>query len=71
MRAVVFEAYGQEPVVRSVPEPDCPAGAVVVAVRATGVCRSDWHAWRGHDPVRCRTCPATSSPARSSGPARA
>lgn len=51
MRAVVFDAYGQEPVVRSVPEPDCPAGAVVVAVRATGVCRSDWHAWRGHDPV--------------------
>ena len=51
MRAVVFDAYGQEPRVRSVPEPDCPAGAVVVAVRATGVCRSDWHAWRGHDPV--------------------
>jgi alcohol dehydrogenase len=24
---------------------------VVVAVAATGVCRSDWHAWRGHDPV--------------------
>ena len=51
MRAVVFDAYGQQPRVRSVPEPDCPAGAVVVAVRATGVCRSDWHAWRGHDPV--------------------
>ncbi|GAA2142776.1 zinc-dependent alcohol dehydrogenase family protein [Nocardioides koreensis] len=51
MRAVVFDAYGQQPLVRSVPEPDCPAGAVVVAVRATGVCRSDWHAWRGHDPV--------------------
>ncbi len=51
MRAVVFDAYGQLPGVRSVPEPDCPNGAVVVAVRATGVCRSDWHAWRGHDPV--------------------
>jgi alcohol dehydrogenase len=23
----------------------------VLDVRATGVCRSDWHAWRGHDPV--------------------
>ncbi|NYD43012.1 alcohol dehydrogenase catalytic domain-containing protein [Nocardioides panaciterrulae] len=51
MRAVVFDAYGQPPEVREVPEPDCPPGAVVVAVRATGVCRSDWHAWRGHDPV--------------------
>jgi len=51
VRAVVFDAFGQQPRVRSVPEPECPAGAVVVAVRATGVCRSDWHAWRGHDPV--------------------
>jgi alcohol dehydrogenase len=24
---------------------------VVVRVGATGVCRSDWHAWAGHDPV--------------------
>lgn len=24
---------------------------MVIDVRATGVCRSDWHAWRGHDPV--------------------
>jgi alcohol dehydrogenase len=24
---------------------------VVVRVGATGVCRSDWHAWQGHDPV--------------------
>jgi alcohol dehydrogenase len=24
---------------------------VVVQVAATGVCRSDWHAWKGHDPV--------------------
>jgi D-arabinose 1-dehydrogenase-like Zn-dependent alcohol dehydrogenase len=24
---------------------------VLIEVRATGVCRSDWHAWQGHDPV--------------------
>jgi D-arabinose 1-dehydrogenase-like Zn-dependent alcohol dehydrogenase len=24
---------------------------VVITVGATGVCRSDWHAWKGHDPV--------------------
>ena len=29
----------------------CPADGVVVAVAATGVCRSDWHAWRGHEQV--------------------
>jgi len=51
VRAVVYDGVGQLPEVRDVPEPDCPAGAAVIAVRATGVCRSDWHAWRGHDPV--------------------
>ena len=33
------------------PDPTCPAHGVVVEVRATGVCRSDWHAWQGHEPV--------------------
>ncbi|MGH3187395.1 MAG: zinc-binding dehydrogenase, partial [Streptosporangiaceae bacterium] len=35
----------------SVGDPVCPADGVVIEVGATGVCRSDWHAWRGHDPV--------------------
>ena len=51
MRAVTFEEYGVEPTVRDVPDPPCPPDGVVVRVGATGVCRSDWHAWRGHDPV--------------------
>jgi len=52
VRAVVYDAVGAQPEVRQVPRPDCPADGVLVAVAATGVCRSDWHAWRGHDPVR-------------------
>jgi alcohol dehydrogenase len=51
VRAVEYDAYGSTPVVRSISPPACPPDGVVVAVRATGVCRSDWHAWRGHDPV--------------------
>lgn len=51
MKAVVYTDYGVLPVVTEVPAPTCPEGGVVLAVRATGVCRSDWHAWRGHDPV--------------------
>ncbi|MBO0679419.1 zinc-binding dehydrogenase [Mycolicibacterium sp. S2-37] len=35
--------------IRSVPDPRPPAGGVVVAVHATGLCRSDWHGWAGHD----------------------
>ncbi|MGZ4499306.1 MAG: zinc-dependent alcohol dehydrogenase family protein [Nocardioidaceae bacterium] len=51
MRAVVYSQYGERPVVSTVPDPACPADGVLVRVAATGVCRSDWHAWRGHDPV--------------------
>ncbi|MBT0772287.1 alcohol dehydrogenase catalytic domain-containing protein [Kineosporia sp. J2-2] len=49
MRAVVFEAFGDVPQVREVPDPQAPVGGVVVAVEATGLCRSDWHALAGHD----------------------
>jgi D-arabinose 1-dehydrogenase-like Zn-dependent alcohol dehydrogenase len=51
MLAVVYAGYGADPVLTQVADPDCPADGVVVAVGATGVCRSDWHAWKGHDPV--------------------
>ncbi len=50
MRAVVFEEFGGPLRVREVPAPVAPVGGVVVRVGATGVCRSDWHAWQGHDP---------------------
>lgn len=50
MRAVVVRQLGQPPSVETVPEPACPPDGVVVRVEATGVCRSDWHAWSGHDP---------------------
>lgn len=51
MRAIQYRQTGQTPVLVEVPTPACDAAGVVVAVRATGICRSDWHAWRGHDPV--------------------
>jgi alcohol dehydrogenase len=51
MRAVVFHAFGEPPAVEVVPDPSAPADGVVVAVQATGVCRSDWHGWMGHDPA--------------------
>jgi D-arabinose 1-dehydrogenase-like Zn-dependent alcohol dehydrogenase len=49
VRAVVFEKFGDLPQVREVADPEPTPDGVVVAVAATGVCRSDWHAWRGHD----------------------
>jgi D-arabinose 1-dehydrogenase-like Zn-dependent alcohol dehydrogenase len=50
VRALVVEAFGAPPVVRDVPDPVCPRDGVVITVGATGLCRSDWHGWAGHDP---------------------
>ncbi|MEU8572560.1 zinc-dependent alcohol dehydrogenase family protein [Streptomyces asoensis] len=50
MRAVVFERYGEPAEVRELPDPRPAAHQVVVRVEATGLCRSDWHGWMGHDP---------------------
>jgi D-arabinose 1-dehydrogenase-like Zn-dependent alcohol dehydrogenase len=51
VKAVMYEEYGELPALADLPEPDCPDDGVVISVGATGVCRSDWHAWKGHDPV--------------------
>ena len=50
MRAVIYDVFGGPLRVDSVPDPEPPAGGVVIAVAATGLCRSDWHGWMGHDP---------------------
>jgi alcohol dehydrogenase len=51
MRAMVVDAVRARPEVRQVPDPVAPDGGVVVEVVATGLCRSDWHAWAGHDDI--------------------
>jgi alcohol dehydrogenase len=50
MRAVVVEQFGAPPQVREIDRPACPPDGALVRVEATGVCRSDWHGWQGHDP---------------------
>jgi D-arabinose 1-dehydrogenase-like Zn-dependent alcohol dehydrogenase len=50
MRAVVYDSFGATPQLREVNDPAAPPGGVVITVQATGLCRSDWHGWRGHDP---------------------
>ncbi|MEV6605271.1 zinc-dependent alcohol dehydrogenase family protein [Kutzneria sp. NPDC051319] len=49
MRAVVYESFGGQPEVREVADPTPTRDGVVIGVRATGLCRSDWHGWQGHD----------------------
>ena len=50
MRAVIFDEFGARPEVREVPDPAPRSGGAVIRVEATGLCRSDWHGWQGHDP---------------------
>lgn len=50
MRAVVFTEFGGPLLVTETDAPAPPPHGAVIEVRATGVCRSDWHGWQGHDP---------------------
>ncbi|HEX2904393.1 MAG TPA: alcohol dehydrogenase catalytic domain-containing protein [Jatrophihabitans sp.] len=50
MRAVLYDAFAAEPTVIEVSDPTPRPDGVVLQVEATGLCRSDWHAWQGHDP---------------------
>ncbi len=50
MRAAIYEEFRSPLTVKHVADPEPPADGVVLEVGATGVCRSDWHGWMGHDP---------------------
>lgn len=50
MKAMYYERYGERPEIRTLPDPVPEPHGVVIKVEASGVCRSDWHGWVGHDP---------------------
>ena len=50
MRALRFDSFGGRPYVHDEPDPAATADGAVIRVEATGLCRSDWHGWMGHDP---------------------
>lgn len=50
MRAIAFHEFRGPLTVETLPDPEPPSHGVVIAVEATGLCRSDWHGWQGHDP---------------------
>jgi alcohol dehydrogenase len=56
MRALLYDSFGAPPRVAIVPDPVVPRDGVIVEVRASGLCRSDWHGWQGHD-ADIRTLP--------------
>lgn len=50
MKAMLYEQFGVSPEIVTVDDPTPSEEGVVIAVGATGLCRSDWHGWMGHDP---------------------
>ncbi|OED37968.1 alcohol dehydrogenase [Chromatiales bacterium (ex Bugula neritina AB1)] len=51
MKAALLEAFESPLNVTTVADPAVPEDGVMVRVRACGVCRSDWHGWKGTNPL--------------------
>jgi len=49
MRAVFYTRFAKPPTIESLSDPTPSPDGVVVRVKATGLCLSDWHGWMGHD----------------------
>ena len=50
MKAAWFEEFGGPLTVSQVDDPAVDANGVIIKLEASGICRSDWHGWLGHDP---------------------
>ncbi len=50
MRAALYREFNGPITIEDLPDPTPVPGGVVIEVRASGLCRSDWHGWRGEDP---------------------
>lgn len=49
MRAAVYEKFREPLTIKNVSDPMPSKDGVVIAVKACGICRSDWHGWMGND----------------------
>ncbi|MGW8226644.1 MAG: zinc-dependent alcohol dehydrogenase family protein [Anaerolineales bacterium] len=50
MRAAIYEEFKTPLTIQNVPDPIPDEQGVVIEVKATGLCLSDWHGWMGNDP---------------------
>jgi alcohol dehydrogenase len=50
MKAAWYEEFGGPLTVSQLEDPAVDAQGVIIKVEASGICRSDWHGWLGHDP---------------------
>jgi len=50
VKAAYYKAFQQPLTLQNLADPSPDDDGVVIEVKATGLCRSDWHGWMGHDP---------------------
>lgn len=50
MRAAIYQEFSGPVTIQNVVDPTPSPTGVVLAVKACGICRSDWHGWTGNDP---------------------
>ncbi len=50
MKVAIYEEFEQPLTIQNAPDPIPTKTGVVLRVKATGICRSDWHGWMGNDP---------------------
>jgi alcohol dehydrogenase len=50
MKAAIYHEFHGPINIENLPDPSPTPDGVVIKVGATGICRSDWHGWMGHDP---------------------
>lgn len=49
MIAAIYDQYQNPILIENVNDPICEKGGVIIQVKATGICRSDWWGWQGND----------------------
>ncbi|GEB77214.1 zinc-dependent alcohol dehydrogenase family protein [Sporolactobacillus inulinus] len=47
MKAAVLDKFKEPLAVKEVSDPELTSDGIILKLKATGVCRSDWHAWEG------------------------
>ena len=50
MKAAVYKIFNGSIEIEQVADPIVTGSDAIIEVRASGICRSDWHGWKGHDP---------------------
>ena len=50
MKAAIYNTFNGAIEIKQVDDPVVTETEAIVEVKASGICRSDWHGWKGHDP---------------------